>query len=119
MSHFCFILISHPRVFIALHLPVAYVDITRQLEDDNNNYKFSACPYSILQEFAVENEVTTTSHPDIKRELHNLCTNFPKILKRFVFITDELDVPWDHGTKSAFRRDDLPLVATCALLKLS
>jgi len=92
MSHFCFILISHPRVFIALHLPVAYADITRQLADDNNNYKFSACPYSILQEFAVENEGEITSHSKIERELHVRYTGSSKVL-RFAFITDELDVP--------------------------
>ena len=37
------------RVSTKLHLPVAYDDITRQLANGNDNYKFSACPYSILQ----------------------------------------------------------------------
>jgi len=34
-----------PRVYIALHLPVAHDNITGQLA--NGNYKFSACPYSV------------------------------------------------------------------------
>jgi len=67
--------------------------ITKQLANDINNYKFFACPYSTLQEFTVENEVPFTSHPEIERELHVRCTDFSKILKRFAFITDELDVP--------------------------
>jgi len=37
-----------PRVFIALYVHVAYDDITRQLKNDNDKYKFSACSYSIL-----------------------------------------------------------------------
>ena len=68
-----------PKVFIALHLPIAYDDITRQLPiaydditrqlaSDKYNYKISA--HSILHEFAVENEVTITSHSEIGRELH-------------------------------------------------
>ena len=36
------------KVSIALHLPVAYDDITRQLASDNDIYKFFACPYSVL-----------------------------------------------------------------------
>ena len=34
-----------------------HVDITRQLANDNDNNKFSACSYSILQDFEVEIEV--------------------------------------------------------------
>ena len=37
-----------PRMSIALHLHGAYDDITRQLKNDNDKYKFSACSYSIL-----------------------------------------------------------------------
>jgi len=50
-------------------LLVAYDDITKQLANDNN-YNFSARPYSVLQEFAVEIEVMATSHPEVVRELH-------------------------------------------------
>ena len=53
-----------PRVSIALHLLVAYDDITRELANDNDKYKFSACPYSILQEFTLEIDVMLTSHPE-------------------------------------------------------
>jgi len=51
-----------PRVYIVLHLPVAYDDITGQLANDSDNYKFSACSNSVLQEFAVETEVMIISH---------------------------------------------------------
>jgi len=81
------------RVSTTLYLSVAYGDITGQLANNNNNYKFFACPYNILLEFAIENEVTVTSHPEIGRELHIQCTCFSKILKMFAFITDKLDVP--------------------------
>ena len=33
------------------------------------NYKISACPYSVLQEFAVEIEVIVTDHSEVVREL--------------------------------------------------
>jgi len=36
------------RVSTALHLPVAYDDITRQLAKDNDNYKFFACLYKYI-----------------------------------------------------------------------
>jgi len=71
-----------PRVSIVLHLPIAYDDITRQLASDNDNYKISA--HSILHEFAVENEVMITSHPEIGRELHVWCTDSSKVLKSLV-----------------------------------
>ena len=41
------------RVYITLHLPIAFDDITRQLANCNNYYKFSACLYSVLQEFTI------------------------------------------------------------------
>jgi len=82
-----------PRVSTALHLLVVYNNVTRQLGSDNDNYKFSACPYSILQEFAVENEVVVISYPEIRRELHVKCTCSSKILKKFAFITNELVAP--------------------------
>jgi len=99
---------------------VAHDDsLTRYIAIYNDNYKFSACLYSILQEFAVENEVNVTSHPEIRRELHVQCTCSSKVLKRFAFITNKLDVLWDSGIRSAFNGDDSPLVAACALLELS
>ena len=103
-------------MFTVLHLPVAYADITRQLENDN---KLFACSYSTLQEFAVKNKVTVTSHLEIGRELHVRCTCSSKVLKRFAFITSELDISWDRGIRSSFSKDDSPLVAVCTLLELS
>jgi len=107
-----------PKISTALHLPVVYHDIIRQLANDEGNYKFSTCPYSILQEFAIENEVMVTSHSEIERKLHIQCTYFSKVLKRFAFITDELNIPWDPDIRSTFSRDDSPLVAACILLAL-
>ena len=80
------------RVSTAMHLSVAYDDITRQL-DDNDNYKFSTCPYSTLQEFAIKNEVMVTRQSEIGRGFYIRCTCSSKVLKMFAFITDELDVP--------------------------
>ena len=57
--------------------------------------KFSACTYNILWESTVEIEVMVTSHLEVVRELHVRCTYSSKVLMRFVFITDELNVPWD------------------------
>ena len=62
-------------VSIALHLYVAF-DITRQLANCNNNYKFSACPYSVLQEFAVDSEVIVTSHSEMQ-ESYTLSVQVP------------------------------------------
>jgi len=89
------------RVFAALHLPVAYDNVTRQLANDNDDYKFSACPYSVLQEFAVEIEVMVTSHPEVVREMHVRCTIFSKFLQKAAFITDKLGISWDPGISSA------------------
>ena len=80
-----------PRVYIALHLPVAHDNITGQLANDN--YKFSACPYSASQEFIVEIEVMITSHPEIVRKNHVRHMDSFKVLKIFAFITDELNIP--------------------------
>ena len=57
-----------PKVSTALHLPIVHDNITGQLANDNDNYKFSACPYSVSQEFAVEIEVMITSHSEVVRE---------------------------------------------------
>ena len=54
-----------PRVPTALHLFVAHGDITRQLANCNENYKFSIYPYNILKEFAVNSDMIVTSHPEI------------------------------------------------------
>jgi len=91
------------RVSTALHFPITYDDITRQLANDNDNYIF-VCPYSILQEFAVEIEVMVTSHPEVLRELHVRCTSSSKFLRKVAFIIDELDVSWDPGISSTFSR---------------
>ena len=51
-----------PRIPTALNLPVAHIDdITKLIAICNNTYKFAAYPYSILQEFTVDNRVMVTS----------------------------------------------------------
>ena len=80
-----------PRVSTALHLPVAFDDITKQLANYNDNYKFSACPYSVLQDL-YDMEVVVSSHSEIARKLHALCAGPDRVLKRSVSITDELDI---------------------------
>ena len=60
-----------PSVPTTLFLIVAHIDdITRLIAICNDTYKFVAYPYSILQEFAVDNKVMVTSHPEIVRKLH-------------------------------------------------
>jgi len=62
-----------PRASTALHLPFAYNDSTRQLANCNDNYKFFAYPYSILQKFTIDSEVIVTSYHEIVRK-HNRST---------------------------------------------
>ena len=66
--------------------------ITRQLTNDNDNYKFFACSYSILQEFAVYIELMVTSHLEVMREVQVQCTCSSKFLKKVAFNTDWLDI---------------------------
>ena len=53
---------------IVLHLLVANDDIIRQLANCDKNYKFVAYPYSILNEFTVDNEVIVMSYPGTVRK---------------------------------------------------
>ena len=79
------------RIPNALHLPVAHTDdITRLIAICNKPYKFVAYPYSILQEFTVDNRV----------------------------IAYELDSPWDPGIDSVFSQDDAPHSTPCSLIVL-
>ena len=58
------------RVPVVVHLHVAHDDITRQLVNCDENFKFFVYPYSMLQEFAVDSEMIVTSHPEIVRKSH-------------------------------------------------
>jgi len=83
---------SMPIVPTALHLAFAHIDdITKPITIYNDIYKFAAYPYSTLQEFAVDNKVTVTSHPEAVRKLHAWRTDFDKILKRSAAITYEVN----------------------------
>ena len=85
-----------------------YDDITRPIAIYNKNYKFFAYPYSVLQEFTVDNKVIVTSHHGTVRKLHASRTRSDRVLKRNTFITYELDILWDPDISSAFIGDDLP-----------
>ena len=52
MSFFPLYLGVDPSELVALHLPIAYDETPRHIAICNDNYKFTALPYSILQEFA-------------------------------------------------------------------
>ena len=57
----------------------------------NDDYKFTAYPYSILLEFAVDDEVVITIHfarfsPKTVRKLHARHTNSYRVLRRITFI---------------------------------
>jgi len=84
-----------PRELVALHLPVAHDETPGHIASCNDDYKFVVFSYSILQEFAVVNEVTGISHSEIVSALHNQRTDSYKIL-RIAFIINMLDIPWDH-----------------------
>jgi len=60
------------RVSTTFHLPVVFDDITRQLANCSDNYKFFVCSYSLLQEFAVDSEVIVTSHFEIVQKVARL-----------------------------------------------
>ena len=93
-------------------------DITRWLVKCNDNYIFSACTYSVLQEFAVDSEVIMTSQSEIVRKLHVWHTSPYRVLKRSSFITNELDISWDSDIDSIFNGDKSFLPATCAMFEL-
>ena len=68
------------RMPTTLHLLVAHDNITRQLANCNENYKFFVYSYSMLQEFIVDNEVIVISRPKIVRKSHTWHTGFPRVL---------------------------------------
>jgi len=82
-----------PRVPIALYLPIAHDDdITRYLANCDENYKFAAYSYSILQEFTVDNKVIVTSHSENIKKLHARCIDSDRVLKRSASVTYELNI---------------------------
>ena len=107
------------RIPTALHLPVAHIDdITRLIAICNNTYKFSAYPYSILQEFTVDDRVMVTSHSEATRKLHVWRKDFEMALKRIAYIAYELDSLWDPGISSVFSKEDAPRSTLYALIEL-
>ena len=107
------------RVSTALHLHVVHDDdITRQLTNYDENDKFVAYLYSILQKITVNNKVIVTSHPEIVRKLHAWSAASDRVLKKSVFVTYELDISWDPSICLSFIGDDLPWYTTCILFEL-
>ena len=75
LRHLIYLIISSlgvmPRVPTGMHLLVAYIDnITKSIAICNYTYKFVTYPYNTLQEFAVDNMVIFSSHPEDVRKLH-------------------------------------------------
>ena len=59
------------HLLIALHLLVVHIDdITRPIAICNDTYKFVPYPYSILQEFVLDNKLMVTSDLEVVRKLH-------------------------------------------------
>jgi len=107
------------RVPTTLHLHAAHDDdITRQLTNYDEKYKFSIYQYGMLQKFLVDSEVIVTSHPKIVRKSHAWRTSSPRVLRRLALMTDELDISWDPSTNSVFSRDDAPQSTICVLIEL-
>ena len=88
-------------------LHVAHDESPRQIEICNDDYKFDAFLHNILQEFAVVKKVICIFHSEIVRTLHNHRTYSYRDLRRNDFITNELEIPWDHDISSMFSRKDL------------
>ena len=103
-----------PRIPIALHLPVAYINnIIRSIAICNYAYKFVANSHSILQEFAVKNKAIVTSHSEVARKLHAWRKDFDRALKRIASITYKLNNPWDPSISSVFSEDDAARSTLC------
>ena len=78
----------------ALHLPVTDDEISRQIAICNGDYKFAAYTYSILQEFAVDDEVMVMVHferfpPGTVRKLHARHTCSYRVLRMIASISNE------------------------------
>jgi len=86
-------------------LPVAHDETPKQIATCSDNYKFAAFAHSILQEFAVVNEVTCMFHYEIVMMLHNQRMGSYEVLKRNASISYELDIPWDPGTSLIFSEE--------------
>ena len=76
-------------------------------------------PYTILQEFAVDNKVMVTSHHEAIKKLHAWRTNFDRILKRSTSIVYKLNSPWNLDISSVLSRDDAHLSTIGALIELT
>jgi len=71
------------RVSTALHLIVAFDDITGHLANCNGNYNFFTCPYSVSQ----DSEVIVMTYSEVARKLHAWCPGPYRVLKMSAFIT--------------------------------
>ena len=107
------------RVSTVSHLHVAHDDdITTHLANCDENYKFAAYTYSILQKFAIDNKVIVRSHSETMRKLHVWRTSFDKVMKRSASISYKLDILLDAGIGPAFIENDLLSHAACIFFEL-
>jgi len=95
-------------------LLVAHDEIPEEIAIYNDYYKFIAYSHSILQEFAIDDDVTFTIHfktfsPKTVRKIHARCTGFYRVLRRIASITHELDIPWDPVVNLVFSGEDMTL----------
>ena len=108
----------------ALHLSITHDEISRQIANCNNGYKFVAYSHNILQEFVVDNEVVVMIHfqrfpVETVRKLHARRTRSYRVLRRITSITHELNIPRDPSNSLIFNGKDSTLSDACALLELS
>jgi len=93
------------KVSTALNSPVAHIDdITRPITIYNDTYKYVAYPYSILQEFIVDNKVMVTSHPEAVKKLHAWRTYFDKGFAEECFHYLQAEYPIGPWYRPSFQR---------------
>jgi len=100
------------------YICLAYDETLRQIAICIDDYKFVAFSYSILQEFAVNKEVTCMSHLEIVMALHSQRTGSYRVLRGIAFITDKLDISWDSDINLTFSGEDSTQYVACDLLNL-
>ena len=79
-------------------MSITYDEIPRLIAICNDGYKFVVYPHSILQEFAVENEMMVIVYfgrfpPGTVSKLHARRTVSYRVMRRIVVITHELNIP--------------------------
>ena len=102
----------------ALHLSFAQDGIPRQVAVCNDDYKFAVCSHSILQKFAVDNEVMVMIHFErfplgTMRKSNARHTKSYRVPRRIVFMTLELDIPMRSWYQSGFQWGEFDSCCMC------